>query len=74
MLNMDDLVDALEERCFGGQLPPFPNEIVSAVLSCVPCLRDADGRSSQAFADALHLAISQRLKAKKANEEARWLS
>jgi hypothetical protein len=57
----DRLAQAIAERCFGGRLPHCPSEICSAVVQCIPCVRDADEESTQMFVSLLLLALVERL-------------
>jgi hypothetical protein len=66
----DRLARLIAERCFNGCLPAYPNEVLSAVILCVPCLRDATEADAQAFANSLFLAIVERVIAQVASSKA----
>jgi hypothetical protein len=66
----DELVRLIAERCFGGRLPHYPDEIVAAVVKCMPCVRDASEAETQQFVNLLLLAICERIIAQTATDKA----
>jgi hypothetical protein len=61
MSDLDSFVNLLEKEVFNGTLPPFPNEIVAAVLVCVPYVRNLTEAEQQDLANALYLALCRRI-------------
>jgi hypothetical protein len=58
---MDQFALIIETHVFHGSLPPFPDAIVTAVLSCVPELRNYDEHQLQQFTDLLYRALLRRI-------------
>ena len=46
---MSELVETIAEKCFYGHLPPCPDILVNAMLTCVPALQCASPQELEPF-------------------------